>query len=156
MKQERLLGDSSIIFPPWPAAPSEERAAVTVTLGSFWTRKMVHQPPHVSLPPHTPPPLTHSHTHTFSSQQASSDAAVTIPLPAVSNACPGGPIANQSRGSIQGPLCVQGCLVKPFQVGFPHPHQLLDNLGKEGKQVGGGTKGEGPLYEHPLPGNVRG
>lgn len=32
-------------FPPWPAMPSEERCAVTVTLGSFWNRKMVHPPP---------------------------------------------------------------------------------------------------------------
>lgn len=42
-------------FPPWPAVPSEERCAVTVTLGSFWSRKMVHPPPASPLPPPPPP-----------------------------------------------------------------------------------------------------
>lgn len=42
-------------FPPWPAMPSEERCTVTVTLGSFWNRKMVHPPP-ASLP-HVVTPL---------------------------------------------------------------------------------------------------
>lgn len=44
-------------FPPWPAVPSEERRAVTVTLGSFWWRKMVHPPP---APPPPPPPTSTS------------------------------------------------------------------------------------------------
>ena len=43
-------------FPPWPAVPSAERCAVTVTLGSFWSRKMVHPPP--ASPPPPPPPLS--------------------------------------------------------------------------------------------------
>lgn len=45
-------------FPPWPAVPSEERCAVTVTLGSFWSRKMVHPPP--ASPPKYPPPSSSS------------------------------------------------------------------------------------------------
>ncbi|KAF0030836.1 hypothetical protein F2P81_017567 [Scophthalmus maximus] len=63
MKQERLLGDSSIMPPPllWPAVPSEERCTVTVTFGSFWTRKMVPPTPVPPPPLHRPPP-THTHT----------------------------------------------------------------------------------------------
>jgi len=41
-------------FPPWPTMPSEERCSVTVTLGPFWKRKMVHPPP--ALLPHVIPP----------------------------------------------------------------------------------------------------
>lgn len=50
MGQRRLLVDSSIIFPLACGALS---CAVMVTLGSFWTRKMVHPSsasPHISCP----------------------------------------------------------------------------------------------------------
>lgn len=109
-------------FPSWPVVPSEECWAVTVTLGSFWLRKMVHPPP-TSLPPPPPPPLPPPPS--LSTQPASSDAAVTIPLTVsdsfprrqLDSPYPGGQIADNSPHSSEGPSFVHSRLQELLQVG---------------------------------------
>lgn len=109
-------------FPPWPAVPSEEHCAVTVTLGSFWTRKMVHLPP--TLPLHVVAPLASP-----SSKPTSLEAAVTIPL-TISNSFPGFSFAhciNRDRllitvsALLKGPCFFYSYLVKLLQVGSHLP-----------------------------------
>lgn len=133
-------------FPPWPAVPSAERCAVTVTLGSFWSRKMVHPPPASPPPPPPPPPSP-------SSKPAGLDAAVAIPL-TVSDCFPRrqpytlyprGQIANQRQRSLEGPSFVHSRFVELLQVGR-HVRRpslplapcwiTLEGVG-EGRQMGG-------------------
>lgn len=122
-------------FPPWPVVPSKGCRTVTVTLGSFWSRKMVHPPP---ASPSLPPPC--------SSQPASVNAAVTHCQIYLSY--PWAHIANQSQHYIEGPLFVHSRLEELLQGGLspsttlPTPQPLLDNLGKgEGRESDRGHQG---------------